>query len=236
MSLISRANLIGKWIRGFRPTAADYADFFDSFWHKEDALPTGILQVDDIASLPPVGSETTLYVVIDADGGETVELRIWNDDAYVNPATVYGGGGASSGTTQYKLAGINILFAGDAGSGLVTATLTATGELAFNIPAGVVNFSLSVPQSVVGVAGDGTLTSTFSFADPGPFNQSEETMRYPATNIFSRSTETSSGFDVELVGNNPQKRLLPFVTAGDCSHQVGGMSSAGSNWTITYRF
>lgn len=171
------------------------------------------------------------YDDVDSGLGNNVSIAL---DSLARRATSSGGGG--SGTTQYKIAGQNILFAGDAGTGNVTASVTAAGELAFNIPAGVVHFSLTVPRSVAGVAADNSFTSTFTFAVPGPFNQSEETMRYPDVNIFSRATEATNGFDVEMTGNNPQKRLLPFATAGQCRHQVGGISSAGSNWTITYRF
>ncbi|MEL6141724.1 MAG: hypothetical protein AAFU67_08905 [Bacteroidota bacterium] len=144
--------------------------------------------------------------------------------------------GSSGGTTSYRIDNTDIIYVGDASIVEVTHVVTAAGAVTFTIPEGVYDFSITVPRSVVGLSGTDDVTATFVFPNIVPFNQSENTMRYPTAHLFSRATESSNGFDVELRGNNPQSRLLPFTQAGNCSHQFGGVSTAGNDWTISYSF
>lgn len=85
--------------------------------------------------------------------------------------------------------------------------------------------ALAIPSEYIGVANDGTVTIHIQFETSHPLYKSEITTMPASVHIYSRATEGSAGYDVELRGNNPQSRTLPWTQIGRVSVQLGGVPS-----------
>lgn len=146
-----------------------------------------------------------------------------------------GTGNGNDPTRQYSVSGTEVRFSGDYGDGVVTLSTNGAGEMTFAIPSKVFNFYVAIPSSVIGLRPTNDVVINFDFQNDGLFNRSENSMRYPIVGIHSRATEGSGGFDVELLGNNPQRRLLPYDNnnPGRCTSQIAGLTDP---FTLVYKF
>ena len=113
-----------------------------------------------------------------------------------------------------------------------TITKVAAGVATVNATEADGGFSLSLPSEFLDVASDGTVTVHIQFRTDHPLYQSELTTFPPTSHFFTRATEASGGFDVELRGNNPQSRILAWSQAGRVSIQVGGVPTSSYMLTI----
>lgn len=184
---------------------------------------TSTVVVQNLAQLPAVGVQGVVYFVFDKDGSGTNGIYTWNGTTLgfedMTPGSASGG---SAGTAAF-VGVTSVMYVGD-GGGAVTAGAVAAGTATFNIPESLRGrFSLGIPSEYIGRAGDGTVTVTLNFGASHPFFKNELTMFPLTANIYSRATEGSGGFDVELRGNNPQPRILPYTTAGTCRIQFAGV-------------
>lgn len=85
MAVLTKPQLVAKWIAGFRPSNSDYSNFFDSFFHKLDTIPSDVLYYENIASLPATGAVNKLYFIADVDGDDTRGIRVWYENSYQDP-------------------------------------------------------------------------------------------------------------------------------------------------------
>ena len=113
-----------------------------------------------------------------------------------------------------------------------TITKAAAGVATVNVTEADGGFSLALPSEFLDVASDGTVTVHIQFRTDHPLYQSELTTFPPTSHFFTRATEASGGFDVELRGNNPQSRILAWSQAGRVSIQVGGVPTSPYMLTI----
>ena len=101
-------------------------------------------------------------------------------------------------------------------AGIATITMLA------GVKSGV---CVAIPSEYIDRAADGTVTVHLQFETAHPLYKSEITLMPPTSHFFSRATESAGGFDVELRGNNPQSRILPYSQTGRVSVQFAGVPS-----------
>ena len=183
--------------------------------------------VSTLAGLPAEGQPSTLYAV-DNDNGKR-SLLLYVNGFYEDytpggfaPAT------GSGGTRAYFLTdggeATEIMYEGPGPENAVTASSSEAGVILINIPQSAEGMAtFRIPSEYCGRDTGSALTVHFQYRSDYPFNQREVSLKHPTSiEVYDRAAESASGADVLRGGNNPQRRVLPFATAGRMSVQIAG--------------